>query len=226
MNRRDPTATPSVMLPSLTAEVLAKLRTSPIFPLRRCCIQVVHIADDLCFQWGPLRSDSDIGNVEVVQKGQHQDWVTHDVTVVTVPLIRQASVLLQRVLRIMGTGVFSGHPSWKFADSCNLAAWSVCNHCSSAESFTPIQGRGPPLAGQRCFLSSRLCCHHSKGLAALQVAVNVSFFCASILRHWQEPFLFTYVPTLLLQCALGGTATPPRALPSTRSSKKQFFHRL
>ena len=31
MNCRDPTATPSVMLPAVTAEVLAKLRTSPIF---------------------------------------------------------------------------------------------------------------------------------------------------------------------------------------------------
>ena len=31
MNCRDPTATPSVMLPAVTAEVLTRLRTSPIF---------------------------------------------------------------------------------------------------------------------------------------------------------------------------------------------------
>ena len=50
-------------------------------------------------------SDSGIGNVDVLQKMQHQDRVAHFVTVVHVPLVRQASVLLQRVLRIMGTGV-------------------------------------------------------------------------------------------------------------------------
>ena len=38
---------------------------------------------------------------------------------------------------------FSGLPSWKFADSCNLAAWSARGRCSSAWSFTPVQGRVP-----------------------------------------------------------------------------------
>ena len=33
--------------------------------------------------------------------------MTHNVTVVHVPLIRQASAFLQRVLRVMGTGKFS-----------------------------------------------------------------------------------------------------------------------
>ena len=31
-------------------------------------------------------------------------WVTHDVTVIHVPLIRQASAFLQRVLRVVSTG--------------------------------------------------------------------------------------------------------------------------
>ena len=38
------------------------------FPLRRCCVQVVHKVNDFCFQWVPLRSDSGIGNVEVLHK--------------------------------------------------------------------------------------------------------------------------------------------------------------
>ena len=93
MNCRDPTATLSVVLPSVTADVLKKLRTS------------IHVVDDFRFQWVPLSSDSGVGNVEVLQKSQHQDWVAHSVTIVHEPLIRQASALLQRVLRIMGTGV-------------------------------------------------------------------------------------------------------------------------
>ena len=46
------------------------------FPLRRCCVQVVHVVDDFRFQWVPLSSDSSIGKVEVLKKRQHQDWVT------------------------------------------------------------------------------------------------------------------------------------------------------
>ena len=38
--------------------------------------------------------------------------------------------------------------------------------------------------------SSRLCCYHSNVWAALQKAVNVSLLCTSILRYWQDPFLF------------------------------------
>ena len=38
------------------------------------------------------------------RKGNTRNWVAHDVTVVHVPLIRKASVLLQRVPRVMSTG--------------------------------------------------------------------------------------------------------------------------
>ena len=76
----------------------------PNSPLRWRCIQIVHDVDDFCFQWVPLRSDSGVGDIEILQKRQHQDWVTHNVTIVHVPLICQASVFLQRVLRVVGTG--------------------------------------------------------------------------------------------------------------------------
>ena len=39
-----------------------------------------------------------------LQKRQHQGWVTHDVTVVHVPLICQASFFVQRVPRVVGSG--------------------------------------------------------------------------------------------------------------------------
>ena len=70
---------------TVIAEVLAVLRTSPILHWGDA-----DIVDDFCLQWVPLRSDSGIGNIEVLQRGQHQDWVARDV--VHVPLIRQASV--------------------------------------------------------------------------------------------------------------------------------------
>ena len=73
-------------------------------PLKRCCVQLVRVVDDFSFQWVPFSSDSGIGNFEVLQKGQHQDGVAHDIPVVHVPLIRKASVPLQRVPRVMSTG--------------------------------------------------------------------------------------------------------------------------
>ena len=66
INCRDPTATPSVMLPSVTAEVFNS-------SLGWRCIQVVHVVDDFCFQRISLSSDSSIGDVEVLEKRQHQD---------------------------------------------------------------------------------------------------------------------------------------------------------
>ena len=62
-------------------------------PPRRCCIQVVHVVDDFCFQWVPPRSDSGVGDIEILQEGRHQDRVTHNVTVAHVPLICQTSFL-------------------------------------------------------------------------------------------------------------------------------------
>ena len=33
-------------------------------PLKRRCIQFVHVVDDFCFLWVPLRSDLGVGDVE------------------------------------------------------------------------------------------------------------------------------------------------------------------
>ena len=48
----------------------------------------------------PLSSDPGVGNVEALKKRKHQDWVTHDVTVFHVPVVRQASVFLAE--RVVG----------------------------------------------------------------------------------------------------------------------------
>ena len=72
-------------------------------PLVWRCIQIIHAVDDFRFQWAPLGTDSGIGNVEVLQKRQRQDCVAHDVTVVHVPLICQASVFLQPVPHVTST---------------------------------------------------------------------------------------------------------------------------
>ena len=68
-------------------------------PLKRRCIQVVHVVDGFCFLGVPLRSDFGVGNVDVLQKKYHQDRVTHDVAVIHVPQVSQASVFLQRMRR-------------------------------------------------------------------------------------------------------------------------------
>ena len=184
MDCRDPTATPSVMPPAVTAEVLARLRTSPIFLSGGCCVQVVHIVNDLSVFIG-FRSapNSGIGNVEFLQKRQHQDWMAHDVTVVHVPLICQASILLQRTLRIMGSGVFfMGSPAGSFADSRSLAEWSACSRCSCAESLTPIQGRAPA-ACPAAMLPRVSAATIPRAKTALQGAVNVSLLSTLVLRH-------------------------------------------
>ena len=51
------------------------------------CIQIVYVVDDFCFQRISLSSDHVVGDVEILEKKQHQDWVTHDVAIVHVPLI-------------------------------------------------------------------------------------------------------------------------------------------
>ena len=75
-----------------------------ISPLGWRCIQIVHVLDDVRFHWVPLRSDSGSGNVEVLKKRLHQDSVTQDVTVIHLAVVRQASVLLQRMPWVMSTG--------------------------------------------------------------------------------------------------------------------------
>ena len=104
MNCRDPTATPSAMPPSVTAEGFGQAPHVADSPLGWRCIQIIHVVNDFCFQWVPLRSDSGVGDVEFLQERRHRDRVTHDVTIVHVLLICQASAFLQRMLRVVGTG--------------------------------------------------------------------------------------------------------------------------
>ena len=52
-------------------------------------------------------SDFRIGVVEPLSERRHQDRVTHSVTIVHVPQLRQASIFLQRVPRVVGTSEFS-----------------------------------------------------------------------------------------------------------------------
>ena len=89
------------------------------FPFRWRCIQIVHVVDDIRFLWVPSCS---IRIVEFLQVRWHQDRVTHDV-VVHVPQVRQASVFLQCMPRVVGLSV---PPSWKLAVSCTPVAWSAC----------------------------------------------------------------------------------------------------
>ena len=103
MHCRDPTVTPSVMLPSVTVGFVHFLHVANS-PLGRRCIQVFHAEDDFCLLGVPLRSAFGLGDVEILQEMQHQDWVTHNVTVVHAPLICQASVFfLQRMLQVVDT---------------------------------------------------------------------------------------------------------------------------
>ena len=184
--------------------------------------------DDFRFQWVPFSSDPGIGNIEVLQKGQHQDVVAHDVTVA--PLIRQACVFLQRVPRVMSTGELFWATKLEVCQPCNLAAWSAWSCCSPAGSFTPTQGRVPapcraamlPRASTATIPRARL--HSSRPSTS-------PCWRTSILGHWRDPFLFNkgHVPmfsTLLLLCALGETATPPHAPHSIRSSQSSFSRRL
>ena len=124
---------------------------------------------------------------------------------------------------------FSGPPSWKLAASCTLVAWSACNRCSSDGSSTPIHGRLPAA----CYVATRRrvsAATISKGQAALQAGggVDVSLLCTSILRRWREPCLFNMRQISMFPCCCCRVfgekpRTPPRALPATRSSQKQFF---
>ena len=101
MNCRDPTATSRVMLPSVTAEVLAMFRTSPILHSSGAASKSFTLLMTSVFSG--FRSDSGVGDTQILQKKQHLGWVAHDVTTVYVPMIRQASASLHRMLRVVGT---------------------------------------------------------------------------------------------------------------------------
>ena len=81
--------------------------------------------------------------------------MAHNVTVVHVPLIRQASVFLQRVLRIMGTCVLFWAP--KLEVCCFLQfGRMVCLQSLFLCRVIQRQSKEgcPPLAARQCFLAS------------------------------------------------------------------------
>ena len=165
-------------------------------PLRRCCVQVVHAENDLRFQWVPLSSDSGLGNVEVLGKRQHQDWVAHDVTIVLVPLVCQASAFLKHVPRIMSTCELFWPTKQKI---CRFLQSGRVVHSESL--FLCIVVHANPKKGVRrlpgCNTSSRLRRHHAQSQTALQGAVKISLLCTSILWLWREPFLFNMGQVLM-----------------------------
>ena len=158
--------------------------------------------------------------------GRHQDRVTHHVTIIHVPQVRQASIFLQSMSRDVTPVSFSGPPNSKLETLCNLAVRSACKRWISEGSSTPIHGRLPDLQGSHA--STRFSRHHTQSQAA------VSLFCTPVLGHWREPFLLhmrqvfdvSMLLLLLLPCAWGETSTPPRALPAIRSSQSSFSRRL
>ena len=200
MNCRDPTATPSAMLPSVTAGVFA---CAPARAASRS-----FMANDFCVQWVPLCSGSGVGDVEILQERRHQDRVTHNVAVIRVPLIRQASAFLHRVLRVVGT---------------DKLLWRCFTQGRSRQSREGI----PSLAARLYFLTSLPPPIPRPGCTP--GCVNVSLLCTTILRHWREPFLFNMGHVSMFPrcccCVLWErTAAPPRALPSTRSFQSNFSH--
>ena len=60
--------------------------------------------------------------------------------------------------------------------------------------------------------SSCFCSHQTWGRAALLGAVNVSLLCTSILRHWQEPFLFSIRQVSQFPCCCCVLREEPRRL--------------
>ena len=87
MYSRGPTATLGVTLPEGNCGDFGHPLHIADPPVKRRCVQVVHVADDFCFLGVPLRSDFGVGDVKLLQEERHQDRVTHDVTIVHVPLI-------------------------------------------------------------------------------------------------------------------------------------------
>ena len=123
--------------------------------------------------------------------------------VIHVPLIRQTSAFLQRVLRVMGAGEFF------WATKLEVC----CRCCTSAGSLTPIQGRVPTAC-------------RAAVLLRVSAAANPGVWCTPggrrrlLALHHDPSALARALPvqrevgfdvsTLLLLCYLGITATPPR----------------
>ena len=103
---------------------------------------------------------------------------------------------------------------------------SGCNCCRSATSATPIHGRLPAACSSAMHIrvstttkpKARL---HSNGPSTPPCSEPRSFgMVGALLAQHGTSY---GVPKLPLQCAWGGTATPPPALPSIRSSQCNFL---
>ena len=67
-------ATPRVISSRVTVDILAMFWTSRILHSGGAATRSFTFFDDFCFQWVPLRSDSSVGDTEILQKRQHQGW--------------------------------------------------------------------------------------------------------------------------------------------------------
>ena len=128
---------------------------------------------------------------------------------------------------------FSGPPSWKLTVSCTLVAWSARNRRASDGSSTPIHGRLP--AACRAAMRSRVSAAtipdarlHSSGPSTSPCSAPQSLGMAPApLARRETGVDFSTPPP---PCAWERTATPLRALLSTRSfqsncSGKRFVQR-
>ena len=185
MNCRDPTTTPSVMLPSGNCGDSDHDLHVVDPPFRRRCIQIVHIVDDLCLQRVPLRfrlwrwRTSNSRKYDGTKIGWHMmspssmyHWSARP------PLFCSACC------GSVSSGTLSpAPPSWKLADSCNLVKWSALNCCSSASSSDTqsMEGCLPP-APPLCTSALQPPPSPRPGLHASGPS-TVPLLCASILRH-------------------------------------------
>ena len=104
---------------------------SVVLPLRRCCTQVVHGANDFTFLWCSFRSNVRVGVLQLRQERRHQDRVTLDVTIIHAPQVCQATIFFCNACRgSSAPGNFPGPPDWKLAVSCKLTACATCRCCN------------------------------------------------------------------------------------------------
>ena len=171
------------------------------------------------FSWIALRSNFGVGGIEFQQVGWHQDRVTHNVTFVHVPKVREASA---STCRVISSGGFLKFAELKVGDSL---------HSASVFSFG---GAGNPKGHQRQSTGGHLMPAKQSRVhvsppqpfpepGCTPGAINVSLICNTILGQWRETSCNV---SRLLPCAWEETATSQSALLTTRSSQSNFPRRL
>ena len=119
MNCQGPTATPSVMLPAVTVEILAMFCTSPSLHSggaapRKCVFQLWHWRRRIpAGETAPRSGDTE---------RHHHPRTTSPA---------RPRFFCNACRRSSAPVNFSGPPNWKLAVSCNLTAWSACRRCDS-----------------------------------------------------------------------------------------------